>query len=274
VSRTGHYLGSLFLTALLTADPESLVSRIMDVEHPAINASTPAAQVATLFENFDLVSAAVIDDAGKLLGRITIDDVVDVIREEASHSVLSMAGLDGDDDMFAPIGVSARRRSIWLGINLGTAFLASWVAGLFEGTLARVVMLAILMPIVPSMGGIAGTQTLILITRGIALGQIERANATWLLGKEFGVAFLNGVGLALVVGAVTTWWFHTWKIGLVIGLALTINLMAAAVSGLGVPLTLKRLGIDPAIAGGVVLTTFTDVVGLAAFLGLGTLILT
>jgi magnesium transporter len=273
VSRNGDHLGSLFLTALLTADPESLVSRIMDGETPAINAATPAAQVATVFENFDLVSAAVIDDRGKLLGRITIDDVVDVIREEASHSVLSMAGLDQDDDMFAPVGVSARRRSIWLGINLATAFLASWVAGLFEGTLARVVMLAILMPIVPSMGGIAGTQTLILITRGLALGQVERANATWLLGKEFGVAFLNGVGLALVVGVVTTWWFHTWKIGVVIGLALTINLLAAAVSGLGVPLALKRLGIDPALAGGVVLTTFTDVVGLAAFLGLGTVIL-
>jgi magnesium transporter len=129
------------------------------------------------------------------------------------------------------------------------------------------------MPIVPSMGGIAGTQTLILITRGLALGQVERANATWLLGKEFGVAFLNGVGLALVVGVVTAWWFHTWKIGVVIGLALTINLLAAAVSGLGVPLALKRLGIDPALAGGVVLTTFTDVVGLAAFLGLGTVIL-
>jgi magnesium transporter len=274
VSRNGDYLGALFLTSLLTADPESRVSRIMDVDTPPIHAATPAAQVVTQFENFDLVSAAVIDDTGKLLGRITIDDVVDVMREEASHSVLSMAGLDEDDDMFAPVGVSARRRSIWLGVNLATAFLAAWVAGLFEGTLARVVMLAVLMPIVPSMGGIAGTQTLILITRGLALGQIERTNAPWLLGKEFGVALLNGIGWALVVAAVTSWWFDTWKIGVVIALALGINLLCAAVSGFGVPLALKRLGIDPALAGGVVLTTITDVVGLGTFLGLGTLILT
>jgi magnesium transporter len=232
-----------------------------------------AAQVATLFENYDLVSAAVVDEHGKLVGRITVDDVVDVIREEASHSVMSMAGLDEDDDMFAPVAVSARRRSVWLGVNLATAFLAAWVAGLFEATLAQVVTLAILMPVVPSMGGIAGNQTLILITRGLALGQIERSNARWLLTKEFGVALYNAVGWAIVVALVTIWWFETWRIGLVIGLALAVNLLCAAVSGFVIPLTLKKLHIDPALAGGVVLTTITDVVGLIAFLGFGTLFL-
>lgn len=273
VDRDGNYKGCLFLTALLTADPERPVGEIMATDIPAIDVHTDAARVATLFEHHDLVSAAVIDDYGRLAGRITVDDVVDVIREQASHSVLSMAGLDEDDDMFAPVGVSARRRAVWLGVNLGTAFLAAWVAGLFEATLESVVMLAILMPIVPSMGGIAGTQTLILITRGIALRQIERSNARWLLAKEFGVALLNGAGWAVIVAAVTIWWFDTWLIGLVIGAALTVNLLCAAISGFTIPLTLKRLGIDPALAGGVVLTTITDVVGLFSFLGFGTLIL-
>jgi magnesium transporter len=274
VNRRGDYLGCLFLSTLVTADPEQTVSDLMDTKVPSIDANTSATEVATLFQNHDLVSAAVVDDRGSLLGRITIDDVVDVIREQASHSVLSMAGLDEDDDMFAPIFVSVRRRAIWLGVNLATAFLAASVAGLFESTLDRVVMLAVLMPVVPSMGGIAGNQTLILITRALALGQIERSNARWLLSKEFGVGLLNGVGWAAIVAFVTSAWFGTWKIGLVIAIALALNLICAALVGFGVPLTLKRLRIDPALAGGVVLTTITDVVGIAAFLGFGTLILT
>jgi len=175
--------------------------------------------------------------------------------------------------MFAPIAASAKRRSIWLGVNLATAFLAAYVAGLFQTTLDRVVMLAVLMPVVPSMGGIAGTQTLILITRGLALGQIERANARWLLQKELGVALLNALGWAGVVAIVTAWWFDTWRIGGVIALALGISLLFAAVSGFAVPMALRRLRIDPALAGGVVLTTITDVVGLVSFLGIGTLVL-
>lgn len=273
VNRDGGYLGCLYITRLITAEPEQTVSEVMDTDVPSIGATVTAAEVATLFENYDLVSAAVIDATGKLLGRITVDDVVDVIRDEASRSVLSMAGLDEDDDMFAPVAVSARRRSIWLGVNLATAFLAAGVANLFEATLDEVVMLAILMPVVPSMGGIAGSQTLILITRGIALGQVERSNARWLLSKEFGVALLNAAGWACVVALLTSWWFDTWKIGLVIALALAVNLLCAAVTGVSVPLALKRLGIDPALAGGVVLTTITDVVGLAAFFGFGTWIL-
>ncbi len=273
VNRDRGYLGCLYITRLITAEPEQTVGEIMDTDVPAIGATATAAEVVTLFDNHDLVSAAVIDDEGKLLGRITVDDVVDVMVDEASRSLLSMAGLDEDDDMFAPVAVSARRRSIWLGVNLATAFLAAGVADLFEATLEQVVMLAILMPVVPSMGGIAGSQTLILITRGIALGQVERSNARWLLSREFGVALLNAAGWACVVALLTSWWFETWKIGLVIALALAVNLLCAAVTGVSVPLALKRLGIDPALAGGVVLTTITDVVGLAAFFGFGTWIL-
>jgi magnesium transporter len=272
-SRDGSYRGALLLTKLVACDPDKTVNEIMNTSVPAINATLEAARVATLFETHDLVSAAVVDEQGKLVGRITIDDVVDVIREEASHTVLRMAGLREDDDMFAPVAVSARRRSIWLGVNVATAFLAAWVAGLFEATLERVVMLAVLMPMVPSMGGIAGSQTLILMTRGIALGQVERSNARWLLAKELGVALYNATAWATVVGLVTMWWFGTWKIGLVIALALAANLLCAAVAGFAVPLALRRLGIDPALAGGVVLTTITDVVGLSAFLGFGTLLL-
>jgi magnesium transporter len=273
VDRGGYYLGSLSLTRLVTAEQDATVNDVMDTSLPAIDANMDAAVVVTLFENYDLILAPVVDDDGKLVGRINVDDVLDVIRDEASHSILSMAGLDEDDDMFAPIATSARRRSIWLGVNLATAFLAAWVAGLFEATLDQVVSLAILMPTVPSMGGVAGTQTLILITRGIALGQIERANARWLLQKEIGVSILNAIGWASVVALVTYWWKGTWLLGAVIALALGISLLFAAVSGFVVPILLKRLRIDPALAGGVVLTTITDVVGLTSFLGIGSLVL-
>ena len=211
---------------------------------------------------------------GRLLGRITIDDVVDVIREEAEHSVLSMAGLDEDEDMFASVRTSARRRSVWLAANLATAFLAANVVGLFEATIEKVVALAVLMPIVASMGGIAGSQTLVLIIRGLAVGHVEHANARWLLTREIAVGMLNGVVLSSLVGLAAGLWFHAWTIGLIIFAALMINLLAAALAGVGVPLILKRFGIDPAIAGGVILTTVTDVVGFASLLGLGTLFLT
>jgi magnesium transporter len=273
VNRRGIYLGSLFVTRLLTAEPEQRVAQLMDTEVPKISAALPAAEVARLFENFDLVSAAVTSDDGRLIGRITVDDVLDVIREEAGRSVLSMAGLDEDDDTFAPIARSAARRSLWLGVNVGTAFLAAWVAGLFEATLDAVVMLAVLMPIVPSMGGVAGTQTMVLIIRALALGRIDRANARWLLRREVGVALLNGLGWAVVVALLASAWFGTWMIGVVIALALVINLVCGAASGFGIPLMLRTFGIDPAIAGGVVLIMVTDVIGLIAFLGLGSWLL-
>ena len=274
VNRLDKYRGVVDITRLLTEDPEKTVGEVMDSGVEAIPPEAPAREVAKLFEDRDLVSAAVVTSDGKLLGRITIDDVVDVIREEADHSVMSMAGLGEDEDMFAGVLTSARRRAIWLSVNLATAFLAANVVGLFEATIEKVVALAVLMPIVASMGGIAGSQTLVLIIRGIALGQVEQTNARWLLIREILVGLLNGIGLATMVGLAAGIWFEDWTIGAIIFAALMINLSAAALAGVGVPLILKRLGVDPALAGGVILTTVTDTVGFASLLGLGTLFLT
>jgi magnesium transporter len=229
--------------------------------------------VATQFSDSDWVSAPVVDDSNILLGRITIDDVVDIIREQAEHQAMSAAGLDEDEDLFSPVRRAARRRTLWLGINLLTAFLASWVIGRFEGSIEKVVALAVLMPIVASMGGVAGTQVLTLMVRGLALGQVGVGNLRALLAKEVLVGMLNGTVWALVVGTVAALWFQDAPLGLVIGLAMLLNLVNAALAGVLVPLTLRRLNIDPALAGGVVVTTFTDVVGFLSFLGLGTLIL-
>ena len=275
VNRNDRYLGALAITRLLTEDPERTVGEVMDTDVAGIPPGMPATEVAGLFQDRDLVSAAVVaPDDGRLLGRITIDDVVDVIRDEAEHSVMSMAGLDEDADMFAPVVPSARRRGVWLGINLVTAFLAAWVVGLFEATIQQIVALAVLMPIVASMGGVAATQTLTLIVRGLALGQIERANARWLLTKEISVALLNGLAWATVVAAVAFLWFRDPRIAAVIFAAMVLNLLAAALAGVMVPLGLKRFGVDPAVAGGVIVTTVTDVLGFALLLGLGTLLLT
>ena len=230
-------------------------------------------EVARVFEDNDLISAAVVDENGKLLGRITIDDVVDVIREEGDSSFLSTAGLHEDEDLFSPIWSSTRRRAIWLGFNLLTAFLAAAVIGLFEATLEQIVALAILLTIVPSMGGIAGSQTLTLVIRGLALGQLGSSNFNSLLRKEITVGLLNGVLWAMVVAAFTIIWFQDFQIAAIIAVALLLNLIAGAFAGVIIPILLKRMGIDPALAGSVVLTTFTDVIGVLAFLGLATLIL-
>jgi magnesium transporter len=274
VNRHDRYLGVLPLTSLLTADPERTVGEVMDTGVEGLPPATPATQVAALFQDRDLVSAPVVSAIDhRLLGRITIDDVVDVIRDEAEHSVMSMAGLDEETDMFAGVVPSARRRGVWLGVNLATAFLAAWVVGLFESTIQQIVALAVLMPIVASMGGVAATQTLTLIVRGIALGQVERANARWLLTKEVAVAVLNGVAWASVVALGTYVWFRQWRISAVIFAAMVVNLIAAAFAGVVVPLGLKRFGVDPAVAGGVIVTTVTDVIGFASLLGLGTWLL-
>jgi magnesium transporter len=274
VNRDDVYLGTVALTRLLTEDPEKPVGDILDAEAPRIAPDVPAHDVARLFQDHDLVSAAVVDPGGKLLGRITVDDVVDVIREEAAHEVLSSAGLADEEDVFAGVMPSTRRRLVWLGINLATAFLAAAVVSRFEGTIEKVAALAALMPIVASMGGIAGTQTVTLIIRGIALGQVEWVNAKWLLWKEIAVGGLNGLIWACVVGAVTIAWYKTWKIAIIIAAATLINLLCAAAIGVMVPLALKRMKIDPALSAGVILTTFTDCVGFATLLGLGALLLT
>jgi magnesium transporter len=274
VDRYDIYLGTVPLTRLLTSDLELAVGEMLESEAPRIDPETPAHDVSQLFQDRDLISAAVVSKEGRLLGRITIDDVVDVIREEAAHSVLSMVGLHDEEDVFAGILISTRRRLFWLGINLVTAILAGLVVSRFEGTIEKVAALATLMPIVASMGGIAGTQTVTLIIRGLALGQIQWANARWLLFKEIAVGGLNGVIWAAVIGAITAFWFGTWKIAAIIAAAMLINLLAAASVGVLVPLTLRRFKIDPALSAGVILTTFTDCIGFATLLGLGALFLT
>lgn len=271
VSRKDELVGILPITKILVSDPGSTVRELMNTDVITITAEMPELQVAQLFERHDLVSAPVVDANRKLLGRITIDDVVDVIREEADHSFMGMAGLDEDEDTFAPILKTTKRRSVWLFINLLTAFLASYVIGLFEDAIEKVVALAILMPIVASMGGVAGSQTLTLMIRGIALGHVEGSNIQWLIRRETIVGLISGLIWALVVAAVAIWWFNDPTIGMVIALAVVINLVAAAVAGASLPMILRYFGIDPAIAGSVVLTTITDVVGFMAFLGLATL---
>ncbi len=271
--RYDKFKGMLPLKDLLTHDPETLVADVMSAEVVALDANMPDQEVARVFEDNDLISAAVVDEEGKLLGRITIDDVVDVIREEGDSSMLSMAGLHEDEDLFSPIWSSARRRAVWLGVNLLTAFLAAAVTGLFEATLDKIVALAVLLTIVPSMGGIAGSQTLTLVIRGLALGQLGSSNFKSLVKKEITVGILNGLLWAVVVAAFTIIWFESFSIAIIIAAALIINLVAGAYAGAIIPVILRRIGIDPALAGSVVLTTFTDVIGILAFLGLATIFL-
>ena len=271
VTRKDNYIGLLPLTSLLVSDPNTHISEVMDTEREAIPADLDETDVANLFERNDWVSAPVVNHEGRLVGRITIDDVVDVIREEVDHSLMLMAGLDEDEDTFAPVLKTARRRAVWLGINLLTALLASMVIGLFQDTIEQVVALAILMPIVASMGGIAGSQALTLVIRGQALGHVEQSNIGYLLNREIIVGVLNGLLWATVVASIASWWFSDFTIGLIIAIAMVINLVVAAIFGTSLPVILKAMNIDPALAGGVILTTITDVVGFCAFLGLATL---
>lgn len=272
VDRNFNYLGSLLITSLLTEDPGQLVEKFIsnDFSKP-VSADTDESEVALLFEQRNLISAPVIDEDNQLVGRITIDDVVDVIRDQAEHSVMSMVGLDEDEDVFAPIIQSSKKRSIWLGVNLITAFIAVYFIGLFEATLQQKIALAILMPVVASMGGIAGTQTLIIVTRGIATGKVTAANIRALINKEVAVSGLNGIIWSVVIGLITYYWFSDLLLSLIIALAIITNLVVAAFSGAFLPILLSRLRIDPVLAGGVILTTITDVIGFVAFLGLAAL---
>ncbi len=273
VNRTGEYLGVLALTVLVTHDPDDTVAEVMSLDAKPIPAQWDDGQVANRFEQHDLVSAPVVDEQGVLLGRITIDDVVDVIREEGEHQFMGQAGLSEDEDMFAPVFISSQRRALWLGINLITAFMASWVIGQFEATLDKFVALAVLMPIVASMGGVAGSQTLTLTIRGIALGQLTRQNTRWLILKELAVGTINSLIWAAVVAVVAGIWFNSTQIGLLIGAAMTINLILAAFTGAILPILLDKVGVDPALAGSVLLTTVTDIIGFLSFLGLATIFL-
>lgn len=271
VDRENQYLGVLTVIDILVGDPEESVGELM-IEEAGVSTDLSANDVAKIFEQRDWISAAVVNDEGVLLGRITVDDVVDVIQDEAEQTVRSMAGL-GDDDMFAPIFTSTKRRAVWLGINLATAFLGAWVIGRFEDTIQQLVALAVLMPIVAGMGGVAGSQTLTIAIRGIALGQLGKSNARALMLKEIAVGMLNGLMWACVVSVVVVFWFGDVSLGFIIALAMIVNLLVAALAGAVIPLGLKRYGIDPAIAGGVLLTTVTDVVGFMTFLGLASIFL-
>lgn len=273
VSRRHQYLGRIALQSLLTGEPNTPVNQLIDDEQPAIGVEESEGSVARQFSDHDWLSAPVVDDNNILLGRITIDDVVDIIREQAEHQALSAAGLDEEEDLFSPVLRATRRRLLWLTINLATAFLASWVVGRFEGTIQKIVALAVLMPIVAGMGGNAGTQVLALMVRGLALGQVGFSNYLTLLWKELKVATLTALGLDVILGAVVQLWFGDWGLTAVISSALLINQLAAATAGVLIPLGIRRLGFDPALASTIFLTTVTDVMGFFAFLGLATLLL-
>ncbi|MDG2422240.1 MAG: magnesium transporter [Gammaproteobacteria bacterium] len=268
VNREDELLGILPLQKVLVSDPSTFVLDVMRKDIEAIPVEMEVSQVAQLFEQYDWVSAPVVDAENKLVGRITIDDVVDVIRDTAEHSLMSMAGLDEEDDTFAPILKTAKRRMLWLGVNLMTAVLASLVIYLFQDTIDRVVYLAVLMPIVANMGGVAGTQTLTLVIRSMALGHISPSNSRWLLLRELGVAIINGVIWACLVAVIVFFWYKDLQLSFIIALAMMINLITAGLTGAYLPLFLKRISIDPALAGSVALTTVTDSIGFFVFLGL------
>lgn len=272
VDRNNHYQGVVSVSAILTSEPQVTIAKLMD-SVAAIPLNMPVAEVATIFEHREILSAAVVDENNEVVGRITLEEVLDVVREEADHAVLSSAGLDEEHDLFAPVMVSARRRAVWLGVNLFTAFLASWVIGLFEATIDQIVALAVLMPVVASMGGIAGSQTLTLVIRGLALHQISSSNAMSFLFKELAVGAVNGVVWSVVVAMIAAAWFSNVPLGMMLGGAMIINLSCAALAGVLIPLFLQKRGIDPALAGGVLLTTVTDVIGFMSFLGLATIFL-
>ncbi len=273
VSRQDRLIGTVPVTKLLTAVPDVSVEDLMDEEAEAIPVNMPEKEVAKLFERYNWLSAPVVDANHQLLGRITIDDVVDIIREDAEHSMMSMAGLDDEEDTFAPVLQSTQRRSIWLGVNLVTALLAAAVSDLFEATLSQMAVLAILNTIVPSMGGVAGNQTLTLVIRGMALGHVNAGNSKWLVSKELAIGFFNGAIWAILIASVIALWKQDWVLGGVIAFAMMVNMIAAGLAGATLPLVMKKLRIDPALAGSVILTTITDVVGIFAFLGTATLLL-
>jgi magnesium transporter len=271
VNREDEYIGELAIGKIITSKPGLNVREVMDTTSNPIYVSQDDKEVATIFERNDIISSAVINESGKLIGRITIDDVLDVIREDADQNFLGMAGVA--EDTFAPPGRAARSRVFWLSMNLLTAFIASMTINIFKDVLDQIVYLAILMPIVASMGGVAATQTLTIVLRGLTLEQINSSNLQWLFKRELAVSILNGFVLSILVGLVTFFWFNEILLSLLISLALVINLVSSVIAGVFVPLILRSLNQDPAIAGSVVVTTVTDVIGFLSFLGLATIFL-
>ncbi|MDD1782219.1 magnesium transporter [Enterovibrio sp. ZSDZ35] len=273
VDENSRLIGELPITVLLTTQPDTEVLEIMEDVDDAIPVDMEDSDVASIFERRNWVSAPVVDEEHHLVGRITIDDVVDIIREDAEHSMMSMAGLDDEEDTFAPVLKSARSRSIWLGCNVLAALAAASVSNLFEATLQQMAAIAVLMTIVPSMGGVAGNQTVALVIRGLAVGHIGDSNTRWLLSKEALVGLLNGVVWASIIGGIVVLWKGDFMLGGIIAAAMLTNLFVAGVAGVTVPILLKKMKVDPALAGGMALTTITDMVGLSVFLGLATLFL-
>jgi len=274
VNRQDIFIGAVTLSSLVTAKSETSISSLIDKEIEAVPADMQDTAVAQLFERYDWLSAPVVDDNGRLLGRITIDDVIDIIREDAEHTMMSMAGLDDEADTFAPVFKSTQQRSVWLGINLITALLAVAVTSLFEGIFEQLAILAVLNSLVPSMGGVAGNQTLTLVIRAMALGHVGDSNYRALLSKELAIGFVNGLIWALLIASVVALWKQDLMLGGVIAFAMLMNMTAAGIAGVAIPVMLKRMNIDPALAGTVLLTTITDVVGIFAFLGTATILLT
>ena len=271
VNKEDEYIGEIAISKIITCKPNLTVREIMSTSSNPILVSQDDKEVATIFERNDIISTAVIDESGKLIGRITIDDVLDVIREDADQNFLGMAGVA--EDTFAPPGRAARSRVFWLSMNLLTAFIASMTINIFKDVLDQIVYLAILMPIVASMGGVAATQTLTIVLRGLTLEQINSSNLRWLFKRELAVSILNGLILSILVGLVTYFWFHEITLALLISFALIINLVSSVIAGVFVPIILRRLNQDPAISGSVVVTTVTDVIGFLSFLGLATVFL-
>ena len=238
VNRTDNLVGIVPVARLLTAETDNKVSEVMDEESEAIPVNMPDDEVASLFERYNWLSAPVVDENNRLVGRITIDDVVDIIREDAEHSMMSMAGLDDDEDTFAPVMQSTKRRSVWLAVNLVTALMAAMVSDLFEAALSQLAVLAILNTIVPSMGGVAGNQTLTLVIRGMALGHVNASNSRWLISKEIAIGFLNGAIWAILIASVIALWKQDYMLGVIIAFAMMVNMIAAALAGNTLPVSL------------------------------------
>lgn len=268
----GKLVGILPMSTLLVETPESLVSELMDKNFTRVSAEESEEKVARIFQREGLISLPVIDAKNILLGRITFDDIFDAIYESGASSQVTKVQIDEDSDIYASVKRSLRGRLLWLCINLITAFIGSAVIGLFEESIEAVVALAVLLPIVASMGGIAGTQTLTIMIRGLALNQIQPSRLGWLVNREVQLSLVSGLLLACIVGITVYFWFGDSLLGLIISIAIIINLVIAGITGVFLPYILRILGVDPALAGGVVLTTVTDVVGFASFLGLATLL--
>lgn len=273
VNRSGHFSAAVRLTRIFGSPEHVPLVELIEESMPVLKGNDESTSASLQVQRSGYASLPVVDENNKLLGRLDITSASELINEFYERQVMATAGMDEDEDLFSPVAKSAKNRAVWLGINLLTAFMASWFIGLFEATLQQVVALAVLMPIVASMGGIAGSQTLTLIVRGLALGQVNNANFKALMVKELKVGALNGVIWAIIIGLIAYFWFTDILLGVVICLAILFNIVAAALAGVFLPMILDKLKIDPALSGSVILTTVTDIVGFVAFLGLGTLFL-